>query len=90
MKALVLAGLLFLASCATKSAEPVYITKTVQVPVAVSCVPPGLPPAPSYSDTAAALKAAAGPDQRYHLLSSEWPRRDARLAVLEGVVNACR
>jgi len=81
--------LLFLSGCAT-TPEPKIVTKIVEVPVARACVPDNLPPRPAYADTREALKAAGAADQRYHLMNSEWMRRDARLNLLEGVVDACR
>lgn len=78
------------ASCTTTQGPPVkMVTQTVEVPVYRSCVPSNTPPAPTYADTRAALKAAT-PDQGNHLMQSEWPRRDARLSLLEQIVGICR
>lgn len=80
-----------LAACPSATVStPKIVTQIVEVPVAVKCVPPSVGPAQTYADTRDALQAAVGADQRYHLMSSEWPRRDARLALLEGVLGRCR
>jgi hypothetical protein len=83
---------LALAACATAAPppEPRIITKEVKVEVPVSCVPKDTPPAPTFSDTAAALKAAPGAEDRYLLLSGNWFPRDVRLALLESIVASCR
>jgi len=78
-----------LAGCATTAPEPKIVTKEVLVPVARSCVPSSLPGPLSYADTRSALRAAQ-PEERYHLMVSEWARRDTRLALVEGVLAACR
>jgi hypothetical protein len=84
-------GALALATCATVDGNVAKIVvQEVKVPVAVSCVPAEFPKRPSYADTKAALKAAPAVDERYHLMSSEWARRDARLAAVEDQVDICR
>jgi len=69
--------------------EPRIETKFVDRPVPVSCVPNDMPAKPTYSDTASALKAAPGLEDRYQLLAGNWFVRDARLSLLEGVVSNC-
>lgn len=88
-KALRIIPVLFLAACAT-TPDPRVVTQDVKVEVPVSCVPESLPPRPIFTDTAAALKAAAGVEDRYLLMAGNWFTRDARLTLLEGVVAACR
>lgn len=77
-------------SCATTAPEPRIEIRTVEIPVAIACVPRTVEGRQTYADTREALLAAGGADQRYHLMAGEWPRRDARLQLLEGVLAACR
>lgn len=80
-----------LAGCATTAPpEPVIVTKEVKVPVAVQCVPKGTPEPPAYVDTDAALKSAAGPEDRFQLLAAGRIQRNQRLAVTEPIIRACR
>lgn len=55
-----------------------------------ACVPKTLPGAPSYPDTDAALRAAAGAADRYQLLAAGRILRKARLEDLERVIAGCR
>lgn len=83
---------LLLAGCATKPTErpePIIRTVEIRVPVAAHCVPATLSPAPAYPDTDAALKSAAGPDERYWLVVAGRLIRIARLGELETVVAGC-
>ncbi len=81
-----------LTACAhtTPSPEPVVRTVTVNVPVAVTCVPAQLAAAPDYPDTAAKLKAAQDAAERYQLVVAGRELRIARLGELEPVVAGCR
>lgn len=69
--------------------EPVIVTKTVNVPIAASCVPDNLGPKPVYPDTDEALKKAE-PAQGLKLMAEGRQARDARLAQVEPVIDACR
>lgn len=89
MKALALLPLLALAACVTKP-EPLIRTAEVKVPVAVACVPADLGKAPTYPDTAEALKAAPGAADRYQLLAAGRLLRTQRLTELEPIIEACR
>ena len=75
---------------AARAPEPVVTIKEVLVPVARACVPGDLPAAPAYPDTDAALRAAAEGPERYALVAAGRLLREARLAVLEPLVDACR
>lgn len=77
-----------LAACSTTG--PVAPPSKVVVPVAADCVPPHMPPAPSYPDTDPALVRASDAAERYRLLILGREVRVARLGLLEGVVDACR
>ncbi len=59
-------------------------------PVKRSCVPKGLPHAPAYPDTDAALRDAGGAADRYQLLAAGRVLRALRLAELERAIDACR
>jgi len=85
-----LAAAILLAGCASTPPEPVIVTKEVKVPVAVACVPTKTPEPPAYVDTDAALKSAAGPEDRFQLLAAGRIQRNQRLAVLEPVLRSCR
>jgi len=79
------------AACATKAPpEPIVRTVEVKVPVPVECVPAGLTVPPVYVDTDAALKAAAGPEDRFQLLAAGRIQRNQRLAQVEPVIKGCR
>lgn len=87
---LALAGAM-LAGCATTTpTEPVVRTVEVKIPVPVSCVPKELSPEPAYVDTDAALKSAAGPEDRFQLLAAGRIQRKQRSAETEPVLRACR
>lgn len=88
--ALALMAVLLLAACATKPSEPIIRTVEVRVPVPVACAPADLGSAPGYPDTDAALRGAPGAAERYLLIAAGRLLRQARLDVLEKVVEACR
>lgn len=81
-----------LSGCGTTKAppEPVIRTVEVKVPVAIACVPLGLAEPPAYVDTDAALKSAAGPEDRFQLLAAGRIQRAQRLAQVEPVIKGCR
>ena len=82
---------LLLASCATNDApEPVIRTVTVQVPVAVSCVPESLPGPPAYPDTPEAIRAAPDAAARTALIFAGRELRIQRSAEVEPVIAGCR
>ena len=82
---------LLLASCATNDApEPVIRTVTVQVPVAVSCVPENLGPAPVYPDTPQALADAPDAAARFAIIAAGRLLRIQRAAEVEPVIAGCR
>jgi hypothetical protein len=88
---LIAAAALSLAACAsTQAPEPIVRTVEVKIPVAVSCVPKDLRDPPGYVDGDAALKAAAGPEDRYQLLGAGRIQRKQRLAELEPIIKGCR
>lgn len=90
-KMVLVGAVLLLAGCASDGIAPgKVLTVEVDKPVTVSCVPKDYPARQAYTDTAAALKAAAAADDRYHLMSSEWGRRDARLKADEDQIDVCR
>lgn len=79
------------AACASQAPpEPIVRAVEVRVPVAVTCVPSGLSEPPAYIDTDAALKSAAGPEDRFQLLAAGRIQRNQRLAQVEPVVAGCR
>ena len=87
----VYAACLMLGGCATTAPpEPVIVVKEVLVPVAIDCVPKTLGPPPKYADTKEALRAAAGPEDRYQLVAAGREQRIARLGEVEPVITACR
>lgn len=90
MRALLLIAIVALAGCASTPPEPKIVTRDVMMPVAQPCPAEPVPAPPAYPDTAEALRAAPGPDNRYRLLAAGWLVRDARLRMLEAVVAACR
>jgi hypothetical protein len=87
--AAILAATVLLSACAGKP-EPVIRTVTVNVPVAVDCVPATLGAAPAYPDTDEALRAAPDAAERYRLLFLGRLLRDARLGEVEPVIQSCR
>lgn len=85
------AACLMLGGCATTAPpEPIVTIKEVFVPVAVDCVPKTLGPPPKYVDSSEALRAAAGPDERYQLLAAGREQRVARSGEVEPVITTCR
>lgn len=78
-----------LGGCATTT-EPRVETVVVNVPVAVPCVPQGLPEAPKYPDTAEALRRAPDAAARVGLIVAGRALRDQRLAEVEPVIAGCR
>ena len=87
---LILAVALAATGCATTPPEPVIVTKEVRVPVAVACVPAKTPEPPAYVDTDAALKSAAGPEDRFQILAAGRIQRMQRQAITEPIIRACR
>ena len=81
---------LALAGCATHRPEPVIVTRTVEVPVIVRCIPPELRPEPDYPDTDDALRNAADAAERYARMAAGRLLRMARQRETEAVINACR
>ena len=80
-----------LAGCAGKAApEPQIVTRDVPVAVAESCIPKNLKARPTYPDTDEALVAAAGPDERYQLVTAGRALRVPRADLLEQIVSGCR
>jgi hypothetical protein len=70
--------------------EPIIRTVEVKVPVPTSCVPKKLGDPPEYVDSDAALRAAAGPEDRYQLVYAGRKQRIARSAEVEPVIKTCR
>lgn len=87
--ALLCAAALMLTGCATTQPTERIVTVEVPVPVKSPCVPATLGAAPAYPDTDEALRAAAGPAERYQLLAAGRPLRVARNNELETVVAGC-
>jgi hypothetical protein len=83
-----IAGLM-LAGCGT-TGEPVIKTVSVEMPTPVSCVPAEMPSGPAPSLSAAQLLAAPDAAARYQLLAEFWTSASPDLAMLAGVVEACR
>lgn len=80
-----------LAACGhTPTPEPVIVTRTVNVPVAVACIPDNLGPAPTYPDTDAAIRAAADAVARYALIAAGRLLRIQRASETEPVIEQCR
>ena len=65
-------------------------TVIVEKPVPVSCVPDNLPKRPVYPDNIMALLLAPNEVARAQLVEAGWGIRDARLDLLEGVVDSCK
>lgn len=63
---------------------------TVQVPVAIDCVPARTPGSTAFVGTDAALKSAAGPEDRFQLLAAGRVQRNQRLAIVEPILKSCR
>jgi hypothetical protein len=78
---------LVLQGCAA-TASPI-VTREVQVPVAISCVPPGVKLSDGYPDTAEALKGAPNLAERVKLLLEGRALRDADLVQLRPLLKAC-
>jgi hypothetical protein len=78
------------APVAAAPAPPPPLIVKVPTPVKEDCVPKGLPRAPKYPDTDAALREAGGAADRYQLLAAGRILRERRLAELEKVVEGCR
>lgn len=81
---------LLLGACQTVKPEPEVRTVEVAVPVAVSCVPSNTPPRPTYRVSVGDIIGAPTADERYRLTAAAFQERDARLAVVEPVVDGCR
>lgn len=86
----ILLPVLLLTGCATAPIEPVVRTVTVQVPVAIPCVPSNVQKEPAYSDTNDALKTAPDAAERYQLLIIGRQQRMARLSEIEPVIRECK
>lgn len=80
---------LALAGCAGQAPPPAVHTVTVNVPVAVSCVPADATDPPASPITTQALAAADGPT-RYQMLQEFWISVSPELPYLTGLVDACR
>lgn len=81
------------AACSTTKAapsEPIVRVVEVKVPVQRSCVPEALGGPPQYVDSDAALRAAAGPEDRYQLVYAGRKQRIARAGEVEPVIAGCR
>jgi hypothetical protein len=91
VKQLVAFSLLALAACKTPSVpEPVVRTVTVNVPVAMPCIPQNYSRTrPQYADEDSALKAAVDAAERYMLLWAGREQRKAREAENEAVIAGC-
>ena len=83
-----IAGLV-LVGCDT-TGEAVVKTVSVDMPTPVSCVPADTPSGPAPSLAAAQLLAARDAAARYQLLAEFWTSASPDLAMLAGVVEACR
>lgn len=84
-------AILFLAACQTVApVEPKIVIKEVLVPQPVSCVPKDFPDEPKYVDSDEALRKAAGPEDRYQLVTAGREQRVARSRETEPVLRACR
>lgn len=79
------------AACDT-TPDPVieYRTVTVEVPVAVACVPEALPQPPAYRVTLDTLRTAPDGASRLQLAVEGLLERDARLLEVEPAVAGCR
>ena len=85
-----LVPMLMLAGCA-HTGEPVVKTVTVDIPVAISCVPPDFkhaPPGPTVSK--GELLHAPDGAARYQLLQDAWEVDTPRIAQDESVITACQ
>lgn len=85
----VLLAFLLLGACAAPT-EPKIETQFVDRPIAASCVPDNLGPAPAYPDTDAALLAAPDGPTRYQLLADGHVLRQQRSNQVEPVIAKCR
>ncbi len=91
MRLLLIMAALSLTACAGKTPpKTVIVTQEVKVPVAVTCVPADVRPAPTYPDTDEAIRAAPGPAERYLLIAAGRLLRIQRSAEVEPVVEGCR
>jgi hypothetical protein len=80
-----------LSGCATtQPAEPRIVIQEKVVPVKTPCVSSNVAPAPTYPDTDEALKTAGSPERRYQMIIAGRDLRDARLGVVEPVIESCR
>jgi hypothetical protein len=86
-------GLLLGACVATPSPAPPteIVTQDVDKPVAASCVPPNVGPAPTgYADDPTAMRAAKSGAARYDLSVQGSSDKTDRLNTIEPVLEACR
>lgn len=79
---------LALTACATHPPEPKIVTKTVEVPVAVTCPDKRLA-APIYPDTPEAVQAAPDIFARVQLILEGRALRDERLKEDDRQIQAC-
>lgn len=79
-----------LAGCHTTPDEPIVRTVTVNVPVAVSCVPANARVEPDFKISRADVAAAASPEERYRLTAAGFLERDAFVAEAVPVLRGCR
>jgi hypothetical protein len=88
--ALIIAAAALLAACgSTARPEPEIRTVEVKTPVAVSCVPKGLPRPPEGLETRESLAAVSTPEERLQRLGADWLRRVARAELVEPVIAIC-
>ena len=86
-----IAAALALAACNPTTDDPIPTRIVeVQVPVAVSCVPAGLPDFQPFTVSRDALILAPDAATRYQLAVAGMLERDARSAEVEPVIAACR
>lgn len=90
--AILLAGAALTACNTTNRVEPAprIVVQEVVKQVAVSCVPDSMPEEPTYVDSNAALRSAAGPEDRYQLVIAGREQRDSYLAKVRPVLRGCK
>lgn len=90
MNRLFILALLFLTACAAKVApEPAVVIREVKVAVPVPCRI-DMPPAPEWFDTATAIRAAKGADERAALVMAGRKQRQRYTAELTAALKACK
>jgi len=91
IRPIAVSAMVLLASACNTTAPAVEIrTVEVKVPVATPCVPKTVVGRPDYQVTRETLQAAPGADERYRQAVVGMLERDARLAVVEPVLEGCR